>query len=646
MINKYLTHIRKVTLKNFKTITFTICFSLLCGTVFKAFSLYHSSMIIGCSTIGGLLLRHFYAGRQSKKPTTDKGNTTEGQKSKKLVIADINSTKRPKVHYPNEIVLKKSSGFGQRLKTIEHKWLSNLKDCYADFEPKNTKNIANFLRIDEILNSKQDTLIIDIGAHIGDTSLWIAALLKNSKKSSNIKVLAIDPDPSKIDFIEKMASANGLSDYILTHTSAVGDKKCDVKATTTGTSGMDLGGALIEYEAEKTENSLPMDTLDNILTSKNLSRSQVGMIHLSVEGWDLRVLQGANQTITRYKPEIFAKLNWVGASNASELRKNKKAGYWDYKHASDEVVKQVETHLSEFGYMSCKVLEDENQNTQFSYINPAMPKPQGKKVILKETSGYGVEMQLVKHKWTNNFAEYYLNYEPKTNELIAKELQIQLRKSSSEAPIIVDAGAHVGDTALWLAARAIAIKPNAIVVAIEPDSSKIQFMEHMAIINKLANNMRFFNGAVGKNEANVQVVPSHDTSEMAQGGSTISECKDGPIVMKSMDGIFEQLKLNPAHVAFVHIDTEGFEADVIHGMQGIIDRSHPSIMAECNWVGSSQATELKSKLSRNEHISQGEWDEASKNCINKIESLLAKNNFFLEKTIHDEESNTLFKYRP
>ena len=70
------------------------------------------------------------------------------------------------------------------------------------------------------------------------------------------------------------------------------------------------------------------------------------------------------------------------------------------------------------------------------------------------------------------FKKRFEIHEPKSNVKM-KELINKLRFKSS----IVDVGSHVGDTGLYLAMIASKIRPDLKIIMIDPDKSKISFIE-------------------------------------------------------------------------------------------------------------------------------------------------------------------------
>ena len=78
-------------------------------------------------------------------------------------------------------------------------------------EPETNQLLFTFIE-----KSQSKSLIFDAGAHVGDTSLWLAKFAKDL--SRDIKTITADRNKQKIEFINKVAKLNGLENLIIVHT--------------------------------------------------------------------------------------------------------------------------------------------------------------------------------------------------------------------------------------------------------------------------------------------------------------------------------------------------------------------------------------------------------------------------------------------
>ena len=169
-----------------------------------------------------------------------------------------------------------------------------IKKCY---EP----NIVN--TITKNTNVNQDA--INIGANIGLYSNLLADLINSEKK-----VLAIEPTPGAIQYLETNIKHNNNHNKIIVYkgiaTDSPGLSKINIIE---GKEEYSSVGDISHFAVEK-EKPISMDiqgeTLDNLVTRFNL---QPGIIVIDVEGYELQVLNGAIETIRKFKPIIISELD-------------------------------------------------------------------------------------------------------------------------------------------------------------------------------------------------------------------------------------------------------------------------------------------------------------------------------------------------
>ena len=144
-------------------------------------------------------------------------------------------------------------------------------------------------------DSCKQNIIIDAGAHIGDTALWLAMFAKKAER--NVKVVAIDPNQDKVNFMNKMIKLNQLEDYMIVVKSAVGDK------STKGSEIVNASGktAMNRIEPDSDGESLIQKT-DDIINNLDLGDYKIGIVHFDVEGYEYKALLGAQGIMKKYKP--------------------------------------------------------------------------------------------------------------------------------------------------------------------------------------------------------------------------------------------------------------------------------------------------------------------------------------------------------
>lgn len=133
--------------------------------------------------------------------------------------------------------------------------------------------------------------IVDIGAWIGANTLAWALMLEDPGV-----VVAIDPSSENLTFINLLAVENAIGNICL-----VPAVCSDLQGQTLFYSG-DLSHT--EFSADSNgDSSTRATTIDEVLYGLNLL--SVGLMHIDVEGFELRVLRGASDTIRTARPVVI-----------------------------------------------------------------------------------------------------------------------------------------------------------------------------------------------------------------------------------------------------------------------------------------------------------------------------------------------------
>ena len=134
--------------------------------------------------------------------------------------------------------------------------------------------------------------VIDIGGWIGDNSLVWATLLK-----SNGTVYSVDPSSNNLAFIQKVASINSISNLEL------------IKAICSDTSNSPVKKiGSIDHAQFSTSNvssrsTFLTTTLDDVIPFDK--HTEIGLLHLDVEGFEEKVLLGAKSILIKSKPVVI-----------------------------------------------------------------------------------------------------------------------------------------------------------------------------------------------------------------------------------------------------------------------------------------------------------------------------------------------------
>ncbi|MFC1545971.1 FkbM family methyltransferase [Pseudomonadota bacterium] len=134
--------------------------------------------------------------------------------------------------------------------------------------------------------------IIDIGCWLADNSLVWAKLLE-----CDSTVYAVDPSIENLSFGKELAELNGI--HNVSWVEAVCSDKLGVS--------LDFDGQLDHtgfYESSDSNSmQIKSTTLDEIVGESN--RQNIGLLHVDVEGFELKVLRGAEAIIDESRPVII-----------------------------------------------------------------------------------------------------------------------------------------------------------------------------------------------------------------------------------------------------------------------------------------------------------------------------------------------------
>lgn len=128
---------------------------------------------------------------------------------------------------------------------------------------------------------------IDVGAHIGNHTLWLAAVC-------GMDVVAFEPFEPSRQQLERNIDANGLRSRVQVRAAAAGDKDGTGRIVP-GTEG-NSGTTTIKRHGR---GSVAIETIDG------LALEEVRVIKIDVEGGELAVLKGARDTIARCRPVVY-----------------------------------------------------------------------------------------------------------------------------------------------------------------------------------------------------------------------------------------------------------------------------------------------------------------------------------------------------
>ncbi|VAX25469.1 hypothetical protein MNBD_IGNAVI01-454 [hydrothermal vent metagenome] len=151
--------------------------------------------------------------------------------------------------------------------------------------------LINYLYKNKLIDSNKN--IIDLGAWIGDNSIpWAMKI--------NGNVYAIDPSEENINYINELSKLNELNN-VITIAKCISEKEEYVYSNDEFTKSEYIATAIFNHK--KGKNKIKAVSLDKLYQLKTIEN--IGFIHLDVEGFEQKVLNGSTNLIDKYRPIII-----------------------------------------------------------------------------------------------------------------------------------------------------------------------------------------------------------------------------------------------------------------------------------------------------------------------------------------------------
>ncbi|MGC1902480.1 MAG: FkbM family methyltransferase [Candidatus Acidiferrum sp.] len=147
-------------------------------------------------------------------------------------------------------------------------------------------------------------VVLDVGANVGVSAMMMARWC-----GPEGHIYAFEPSPNPKQLLTEHLRMNGLSDRVTVCPTALSDAEGTTTFFASGISGKSaLSGVNIGQSSEQVQ--VPVTTIDAYCQSKNIKPS---LIKIDVEGFEFNVLNGARNTLKKFRPSILVELhpmNW------------------------------------------------------------------------------------------------------------------------------------------------------------------------------------------------------------------------------------------------------------------------------------------------------------------------------------------------
>lgn len=157
------------------------------------------------------------------------------------------------------------------------------------------------------LNLPPDAIFLDIGANIGVYSLHLSRYFA--------QVFAFEPNPVTFGYLNSNILGAGLGNTVPVNLGL--SDTCGRSSIYVPTNG-NLGWASLEpehHEIDVRQMDVETQTLDEFVASRNLPGAQLGLIKVDVEGHEMSVLKGAQNTLAAFQPPLLCEVLSAGAGS-------------------------------------------------------------------------------------------------------------------------------------------------------------------------------------------------------------------------------------------------------------------------------------------------------------------------------------------
>lgn len=145
---------------------------------------------------------------------------------------------------------------------------------------------------------KKDAVVLDIGANIGETTLHFARL------ASNGIVFGFEPVPYVFDFFQNNVRLNNV-DNIIAQNIALSNK--DEVLFFQDTPNKNSSGITLNKNEVENSAKVLATTLDSLDAKQAFKK--IDLIKIDVEGFEPFVLEGASNSILKYRPKMYVEIN-------------------------------------------------------------------------------------------------------------------------------------------------------------------------------------------------------------------------------------------------------------------------------------------------------------------------------------------------
>lgn len=155
-----------------------------------------------------------------------------------------------------------------------------------------------FLFLNKFLNA--DMVAVDVGANLGEYTLFLA------KRLSNGRVFSFEPLENMRTQLMTNVKLNGFN-QVEVFGYGLSDRKEQMEIHEIDNPHEGLATTYLGTRKSKATFTIQLDSLDAVFPTFNVNR--IDFLKLDIEGGELKALQGAQSTISRFRPYVMIEIN-------------------------------------------------------------------------------------------------------------------------------------------------------------------------------------------------------------------------------------------------------------------------------------------------------------------------------------------------
>ncbi len=144
----------------------------------------------------------------------------------------------------------------------------------------------------------QGGTVVDVGANVGNHSLWLAGLERTQR------VIAFEPNPQAFAILQFNVAINGLQHKVKTHQLALSNRNGEARLRQPHSN---LGGSSLEQEMPSRA-GVVAEHLCRCVVGSEWLQEPVQLIKVDVEGHELACLEGLLPVLERDRPLLFVEV--------------------------------------------------------------------------------------------------------------------------------------------------------------------------------------------------------------------------------------------------------------------------------------------------------------------------------------------------